>query len=94
MFSKLSAAHYAVMMKFHVSNTGALQMIHFAYFHSVIKYEIIMVENLQTGYLYYKKGNLNYGWCEICNSMKKAIQGVRYLTCPTSIHIFIDICYG
>jgi len=94
MLSKLSAAYYAVMMKFHVTNTDTLQMMHFAYFHSVIKYEIILGENLQTGYLYYEKGNLNYGWCEICKSMKKAIQGVRYLTCPTSIHIFIDICCG
>jgi len=90
MLSKLSAAHYAIMMKFHVSNTDTLQMMHFAYFHSVIKYEIILGENLQTGYLYYEKGNMNYG----CKSMKKVIQGVRYLTCPTSIHIFIDICYG
>jgi hypothetical protein len=65
MLSKLSAAYYAVMMKFHVSNTDILQMIHFAYFHSVIKYEIILGENLQTGYLYYEKGNLNYGRCEI-----------------------------
>lgn len=42
MLSKLSAAYYEVMMKFHISNTDTLQMIHFAYFHSVIKYEIIL----------------------------------------------------
>jgi hypothetical protein len=56
--SKLSAAYYAVMIKFHVSNTDTLQMIHFVFFHSVIKYEMIVGENLQTGYLHYEKGNL------------------------------------
>jgi hypothetical protein len=38
---KLSRACYAVRSMLHVSNTDTLKIIHFAYFHSLMKYGII-----------------------------------------------------
>jgi hypothetical protein len=42
---KLSAACFAVRKLFHILNLDALQMVYFAYFHSVIKYGIIFWGN-------------------------------------------------
>jgi hypothetical protein len=55
---KLSDACFAVRKLFHILNLDALQMVSFAYFHSVVKYGIIFWGNLlmQIGYLCYKKG--------------------------------------
>jgi hypothetical protein len=41
----LSGACYAVRSMLHVSNTNTLKSVYFAYFHSVMKYEIIFGGN-------------------------------------------------
>jgi hypothetical protein len=42
---KLSAAYYAVRQMYHICNNNTLKSIYFAYFHSVIKYELIFWGN-------------------------------------------------
>jgi hypothetical protein len=45
MIPKLSGACYVVRMMVHISNITTLKSIYFAYFHSIIKYEIIFWGN-------------------------------------------------
>jgi IS1 family transposase len=45
MIPNLSAACYAVSSMFHISNINTLKSINFAYFHSIIKYGIILGGN-------------------------------------------------
>jgi hypothetical protein len=45
MIPKLSAAHYAVRLMFHISNINTLKSTYFTYFHSIIKYGIIFWRN-------------------------------------------------
>ena len=45
MIPKLSGTCYAVRLMVHISNINILKSIYYAYFHSVIKYGIIMGGN-------------------------------------------------
>jgi len=61
---KLSTVVFVTRQLFYVLNLKALRMAYFAYFHSVIRYEIIFCGNATNScrFLNFKKGNKNYVW--------------------------------
>jgi NADH:ubiquinone oxidoreductase subunit H len=64
MIPKLSAACYAVRSMFHISNINTLKSIYFAYFHSIIKYGIILGGNASNSrkiFYFTNENHQNYG---------------------------------
>jgi len=45
MIPKVSGTCYAIRLMVHISNISTLKSVYYAYFYSVIKYEIIFLDN-------------------------------------------------
>jgi len=67
---KLSGAYYVVRSVVHISTSNTLRSAYYAYFHSIIKYEIIFggVTLPTVGRFSLSKENRQiYGWCTTQN---------------------------
>jgi len=70
MIPKLTGACYAVWLMDHICNINSLKSIYYAYFHSLIKYGIIILGDFQQWEdLFTKENCQNYGWCTTRNLM-------------------------
>ena len=72
---KVSGTCYAIRLMVHISNISALKSVYYAYFHSIIKYEIIFWDNFQQleDFHFTKENHKNYGWCSTQNLRQKYI---------------------
>ena len=82
-------ACYVVRSTVHISNINILKSIYYAYFHSIIKYEIILWGNpFNSGKIFTLQKKINR--YTIQNLMQKSVEAIKDSTCSTPVYTFIN----